>query len=147
MTGILLSACTESVDINEIRKELMNVDREFSERSRQVGNHQAFLEYAAPDAVLLKQKHLPIVGKREIREHFELQSDTAYVLTWKPSYARASSSGDFGYTYGIYTLKSKNNPSEINRGTYVTIWKKTKKGKWRFVLDSGNSGLGNSNTE
>ena len=28
------------------------------------------------------------------------------------------------------------------RGTYVTIWKKQANGRWKFVLDSGNEGVG-----
>ena len=30
----------------------------------------------------------------------------------------------------------------IEQGTYVSIWKKDKIGAWKFVLDSGNQGIG-----
>ena len=139
---LIATACDKAGTTEKLREELLNTDRKFSERSKEVGNQQAFLEYAASDAVLLKQNQLPIIGRRDIRQHFSNQSDKAYVLTWKPSYAKIAESGDLGYTYGIYTMKVKNNPKELYRGTYVTIWEKNKKGKWRFVLDSGNSGIG-----
>jgi ketosteroid isomerase-like protein len=139
----IIFSCGQKVNKDKLKEELLQTDREFSERSEEVGNHQAFLEYAAPDAVLLMQNQLPIVGKREIKEHFNTQNDTAYTLTWKPSYARIAKAGDMGYTYGIYTLKELNEEGTIHQGTYVTIWEKNKKGKWRFLLDSGNSGLGN----
>jgi ketosteroid isomerase-like protein len=29
----------------------------------------------------------------------------------------------------------------VYQGTYTTFWKKDKKGKWKFVLDTGNDGL------
>jgi ketosteroid isomerase-like protein len=32
-------------------------------------------------------------------------------------------------------------------GTYVTIWKKGQNGNWKFVLDTGNQGLGKKNVE
>ena len=140
---ISFSACNKKNKSENLKKELIQTDKEFSNRSKEVGNHQAFLEYAAPGAVLLKQNHLPIIGKRDIRQHFEEQSDSAFTLTWNPSYAKIAERGDMGYTYGIYTLKTKQEPFETYRGTYVSIWEKNKKGKWRFVLDSGNSGLRN----
>ena len=37
---------------------------------------------------------------------------------------------------------------EVTReGTYVTIWKKDADGNWKFVLDTGNQGLGVKNEE
>jgi ketosteroid isomerase-like protein len=141
---ILFSACSQQEKMDQLKEELLKTDKAFSSRSKEVGNHKAFLEYAAPEAVLLMQNHIPIIGKREIREYFDSQSDTVYTLTWKPSYARIAESGDLGYTYGIYTMKTKEKPYDTYRGTYVSIWEKNKKGKWRFVLDSGNSGLGDN---
>jgi ketosteroid isomerase-like protein len=50
-----------------------------------------------------------------------------------------SQSGDLGYTYGTYLMKD--GASEV-RGTYVTVWRKRPDGRWKYVLDSGNQGLG-----
>jgi ketosteroid isomerase-like protein len=30
----------------------------------------------------------------------------------------------------------------VLRGTYVSVWKKQKDGKWKFMLDTGNEGIG-----
>jgi ketosteroid isomerase-like protein len=139
----LFSFCSNKQDLEKERQDLLETDKTFSERSEEVGNHQAFLEYAAPEAVLLKRNYSPIVGRREIREHFSNQSDSSYTLTWKPSYAKIAESGDMGYTYGVYTLTAKDAEKKKYYGTYVTIWEKNKKGNWRFLLDSGNSGIQN----
>lgn len=45
-----------------------------------------------------------------------------------------------GYTYGIYTLKTPDREM-MRKGTYVSVWIK-EEGVWRFVLDSGNEGVG-----
>jgi hypothetical protein len=44
-----------------------------------------------------------------------------------------------GYTYGIYTLIVNDS---AYKGTYVTIWQKQADGTWKFVLDTGNEGVG-----
>jgi ketosteroid isomerase-like protein len=51
-------------------------------------------------------------------------------------------SGELGYTYGIYEVRSRGGIKTIGEGTYVTIWKKDRQGNWKFVLDAGNEGLG-----
>jgi ketosteroid isomerase-like protein len=38
----------------------------------------------------------------------------------------------------VRTIKSN---GVISRGTYVTIWEKQKDGTWKFVMDTGTSGL------
>ena len=62
-------------------------------------------------------------------------------LTWTPVKAEMSASGDLGYTYGNYVLKSKNKEGKIvpNYGKYMSIWKKQKDGSWKVVADMGNS--------
>lgn len=139
---MLLFGCSQQTDNSKLKSELLRVDREFSARSAEAGNNQAFIEYAAPEAVLLKKNYYPIVGKREIREHLENIPDSTYTLTWKPSYAKVAESGELGYTFGVYTMKTVAKPVKTYHGTYVTIWEKNNKDQWRFVLDSGNSGTG-----
>ena len=62
-------------------------------------------------------------------------------LTWTPIKAEMSASGDLGYTYGtyIYTVKNKNGKLVANYGKYTSIWKKQKDGRWKVVVDMGNS--------
>ncbi|HQB79140.1 MAG TPA: hypothetical protein PLJ52_12430 [Tenuifilaceae bacterium] len=38
-------------------------------------------------------------------------------------------------------MVSSKETEQESQGTYVTIWKQNANGYWRFVLDSGNSGL------
>lgn len=140
---IVLVGCTDHIDIDKEKEKLMQTDINFSNRSIEVGNHQAFLEYAASDAVLLKPNHMPIIGKVAIEQHFNLSSDSIYQLSWQPSFARVAESGELGYTFGFYQLEiiEGEEKGKIYKGTYTSIWEKNAKGNWRFVLDTGNSGL------
>lgn len=130
-------------DIEKEKEALKQVDIEFSNLSMEKGMNYAFLSYVADDGVLLRPKNYPIEGIEKVKESLG-DSDTSFTLTWSPLFADISESLELGYTYGIYelTIKSKDDKPNVQKGTYLTIWKKDKDGKWKFVLDTGNAGLG-----
>lgn len=125
-----------------IADALKKADIEFSNLSKEKGVKEAFLIYASENGVLLRPFMMPIVGYDEVRKFME-EGDSNFQLTWEPLYADVSTSGDMGYTYGLYTaaFKDETGMEKTSRGTYVSIWKKDKDGNWKFVLDSGNPGL------
>ncbi|PKP10085.1 MAG: hypothetical protein CVU09_08125 [Bacteroidetes bacterium HGW-Bacteroidetes-4] len=135
LTLVIISACSGSST-----QEVIDTDLAFSELSASQGMNHAFLTYAHDSAVMLRKNHEPILGSRAMHELFNAP-DSSFTLTWKPSYATIAQSGELAYTYGIYTLTAG---QDTSFGTYVTIWKKTAQG-WRWVLDSGNAGLGIKN--
>lgn len=117
--------------------EILNADREFSKRSAEIGIRKAYYEYMSDDAVLLRPQTQPLKGASAV-EYLSLVNDEDYTLTWEPSDATIASSGDMGFSYGIYELTSQ---SETYKGTYVNIWKKQRDGTWKFVLNAGNQGI------
>jgi ketosteroid isomerase-like protein len=138
--ALTLTACPTSHINKEAawRNEIIKTDKEFSALSSKVGMKKAFIEFIDDDGVLLRPDHPPIVGASAI-EFLSEQNDSSYTLTWEPATASVAASGDLGYSYGIYNLQLQDT---LLHGTYVSIWKK-KEGKWKFVLDTGNPGLGN----
>ena len=136
-------SCNTKINTGEEKEKLLQTDIAFSNRSVEVGNHQAFLEFASPDVVLLKPNSYPVVGKKAMKDLYAELSDSSYRLTWKPSYGKVSESGDLGYTFGIYLLEvvKGKQKGQMSQGTYCTVWEKNAKGEWRFVLDTGNPGL------
>jgi len=127
---------------------LLEIDREFARLSVEKGANESFLTYLDDDCVLLRPNRNPVLGRQKIEEMFSTP-DTSFTLRWEPLFADIARSGDLGYTYGIYKVEM-NSPEgkPITReGTYVTIWKKDQDGKWKFVLDTGNQGLGKNNGE
>jgi ketosteroid isomerase-like protein len=117
-------------------QELQRVDAEFSEFSRKHGMRKAFLEFIDDDGVMMKDNSMPLRGAPAI-ESISSLNDSSVMLTWEPIGGDIANSGELGYTYGVYELKDS---VTSQQGTYVTIWKKQKDGKWKFVLDSGNQG-------
>lgn len=133
-------SCDQQVKIVEksaSADEILKADVAFSDMSRQVGMKKAFLEYIDDEGVLLRKDHMPIVGADAI-DFLSSINDSGFTMTWQPSKAEIASSGDLGFTYGIYQLKAQDT---VYKGTYVSIWKKQSNGSWKFVLDSGNEGI------
>lgn len=136
----LFSSCdykTDTIVKKPSAEEMLQADRAFSDMSRQVGMKKAFLQYIDNDGVLLRPGHPPIVGAEAI-DFLSQVNDTAYTLTWKPYKGEVAGSGEMGFTYGVYELKTKDT---VFNGTYVSIWKKQSDGDWKFILDSGNEGI------
>ena len=148
LTILVLPGCKPANNRERARKELIEVDLEFARRSISDGPNYAFLNFIDDSCVLLRPNRLPVVGREKIEEMFR-NPDKSFTLDWQPMFAEASESGDLGYTYGIYTIQMDSPEGNIvtKEGTYVTIWKKGKDGKWKFVLDSGNQGIGTNSEE
>ena len=122
------------------KMEMMDADRAFSKMSEEKGMKTAFIEYLDSNGVLLRPNHLPIAGADAV-DFLIQQNDTDYTMSWEPRNGVIAKSGELGYTYGIYALRPSTKDTVIY-GTYVSIWKKEKGGRWKYVLDSGNEGLG-----
>ena len=135
-----LISCSNYSGLETLRQELIDADLAFSELSREKGMNHAFLSYCADDGVLLRPESMPVTGKEAIRELISQNDDSVIQLTWEPSDAKVSKSGDMGFTYGIFTMKLKDGTAS-QQGTYVSVWIKEKDG-WKFALDTGNDGLG-----
>ena len=145
---LVLSACQEfSFRKKDERIDALNAmqqtDADFSETSRRKGFKAAFLEYIDEDGALLRPNRMPIVGADAV-EYLSAINDSTVQLTWEPLGGDVAKAGDMGYTYGTYLMKDSASES---RGTYVTIWRKDPEGKWKFVLDTGNQGLGEAATD
>jgi len=130
----------ESIKLNAIQ-EILQTDRSFSSYSKTFGMKKAFLKYAHDSVVMLKTNSMPLVGKTALENSYMNLDDSKFTLTWIPSFANVSESGDLGYSYGIYTLTFIDESQSPEQGTYCSIWKRNKTREWRFVLDSGNEGL------
>jgi ketosteroid isomerase-like protein len=131
------------VDLQKEIEALKQVDIEFSALSASHGMKEAFLTYIADDGILLRPYSLPITGYEAVKKFLDENGGGDFTLTWTPIYADVSIAGDMGYTYGVYdlSLKDSDGKDQLHRGTYVSIWKKDKFGKWKFTLDTGNPGL------
>lgn len=135
---IAAGACTPLKKISV--DDIINADRKFSARAGAVGYGKAFIEFAHPDAVILRKNSMPVVGREAIAAIYSQVDTTGIKFSWEPISGQISKSGELGFTYGTYTLQKN---GQILRGTYASIWKKDITGEWKYILDTGNEGIGN----
>ena len=111
------------------RAMLLKLEKEFSERSASKGAVSAFEAYLSYAVRLLRQ-NTDLITNREAA--LVSISGAAGKLTWQPAFSDISNSGDLGYTYGVFELKSRD--TIVERGSYVRVWKKQNY-KWQVVID------------
>ena len=140
LAGMMTVSCNnqKTVDVSKDADAIMQADRAFSEMSKKKGMRSAFIQYADSATVLLRAGYFPIKGK-DAFEHLQNINDSVFTLSWTPENAGMALSGDMGYTYGIYTFQDKDTTFQ---GTYVSIWQKQADGSWKYILESGNPGVG-----
>jgi len=141
LMAMVFSSCKSLPDpatMEQWKQEVRDVERDFSAMAGEAGIREAFIHYAADDAVLMRGDQL-ISGKQKIREHF--QSTTSAPrdekLSWKPDFVDVSASGDLAYTYGNYTYSYTDSTGTTveHKGVFHTVWKRQADGSWRFVWD------------
>lgn len=124
----------------QAKLDLMDADEAFAQTCSTKGLKEAYLNFIDSNGVMLRTDAMPMEGADAVDYIIALQ-DTGYVMSWKPTQANIAASGELGYTFGIYTIT----PSLVDTvlyGNYVTIWKKQNDGKWKFILQSNNEGIG-----
>ena len=137
---ILVASCNNG-NVDAYREEIIKADKEFSDYSVEHGMKAAFLAYADERVIMLRDNHYPAVGKNRLDSLFGSLDDSSFTLSWEPMDAISSRSGDLGFSYGTYSMSLKGD-STVERGTYVSVWARQESGAWKYVLDSGNTGLG-----
>ncbi len=130
---------TKFVEANKL--SLIKADEDFYTASTIYGTGRAFIDFADDSVILLRQQHFPITGKSELTKLYLNHDTDKTTLQWKPIKAEVSPDGQLGYTIGnwTYTGRDEHGIPANQYGNYITIWKKQADGKWKYVLDGGNS--------
>jgi len=132
-----LIACNKEPDKSQSEKwkrEIMETENKFSNMASEVGIHNAFIVYAAEDAVLMRNDDL-VMSKKYIDLFYKNKNSKG--LAWTPDFVDVAASGDLGYTYGHYTFSHTDSTGKliVNKGIFHTVWKRQSDGNWRFVWD------------
>jgi len=131
---IILSSCKANQD--DLRKEVLETEHAFAEMATEKGIAEAFVFFAADNAVLLRNDII-IEGKESIKNLFEGSPEEGVSLVWEPDYIDVSSSGDLAYTYGKYTYSVRDSTgNDVSAtGIFHTVWKRQEDGSWKYVWD------------
>ena len=113
-------------------RDLLKADSAFAAMSAARGAKQAFLAYAAEQAVSFGAGVKMNEGREAIGAAFD-NFPAGAVLEWRPVAVEIAKSGDLGCTVGEATISSLHHYSK-----YLTIWKRQTDKTWKFVADGGN---------
>lgn len=130
-----LAACGPSVNVEQEREALLQLDREWSQSTSDV---EKFVSYYSSDAKFYPPGMPLISGAEAIKEAYgQLSLTPGFSLRWTPAEADISSSGDLGYVTGSFDLTA-NDPAGkpvVERGKYLAVYKKQDDGQWKVVRD------------
>ena len=135
-------ACNPEIDGNAELEELIQTDKDFNDLAQKEGVRKAFDDFADENSLMLPNFNQPVFGREALSEFLSSENDEGE-LRWSPESGEVSRSGDLGYTWGryTYTFIDSGNTEGSSHGKYVTIWKKQKDGKWKWLVDIGNQNL------
>jgi ketosteroid isomerase-like protein len=120
----------------EVERQLMNVDRAFSDMAAQKGMAAAFGAYMDPRDGLVVRPGGLAEGAAQIGQVMAA-TPAGVTLTWTPDHVYVSNAGDFGMTSGRFTRAA--GAGAPAQGRYVTVWRKNNSGEWKALADIGNA--------
>lgn len=94
------------------------------------GVAQAYQQFTAGDARVLRDGHFPAIGKKAI---FALMAEKNGDWSWETMRGVESRDRDIAYSFGTAILHPSRDKAE--HFNFVRIWKKDSLGGWRIVLD------------
>jgi uncharacterized protein (TIGR02246 family) len=100
------------------------------------------LSFFADTAILMAPKSSAVEGKENIRKVWQqMLALPGPGLSFLSTRVEVARSGDLAWEQGTYEFATRDERGEttIERGTYVTVWKKQPTGDWRVVGDIHNT--------
>lgn len=127
--GKIVTDPTKARDFHLSR--VQNGEQIFLETMRKSGTMRSLDAFIDPHVRIYRQGENPIVGSDAIRAYFSVRP---YLTSWKPMFVDAASSGDLGYAYGSYELRTgEDTEKETEKGYYIRVWKLVEKNQWKIV--------------
>ena len=137
---MLLSSCTVEIEKDSLEKwknEIVQAEMNFSAMAAEKGIPEAFISYAAEDAVLMRNNRL-VVGKQDLIAYLENQPSKAMdeKLSWKPDFVDVSASGIWAIPMATSTIHIKIHWLHRRKQRFFhTVWKKQDDGSWKFLWE------------
>jgi ketosteroid isomerase-like protein len=119
--------------------DVLATDRAFAALAKAKGARAAFTEYADSKAIMFRSGVGPVKGVEDIGRIFT-QPPVATPV-WDPEAAEVAASGDLAYSWGQFTWTPVPGGPLAGKppytGYYVSIWKRQRNGRWKWVVDVG----------
>lgn len=131
--ALLLTAVSlllASFAVSAAPPSLIQNEYDFAKAAANHGVRDAFLMYLDRQAITL------VPQPANAYQVYTDRKPSRTKLSWYPSFALLSSSGDFGVDTGPWTAKwTENGKTQDGYGQWLTVWHRSKDGKWRILFD------------
>lgn len=111
--------------------QLIAAENYFNLKVEEKGLKKAFLTVSDDYTIAFRPGPVPA------KQFYKEQPDSIGYLKLQPVLAKISKSDDWGFTAGPYVFKQSASASQSFYGTYLSVWKKNKRGIWRLAMDAG----------
>ncbi|HWS85802.1 MAG TPA: nuclear transport factor 2 family protein [Pyrinomonadaceae bacterium] len=129
-------AALSPAEVDAARQSLAEAERALSDASASEGFRAALLARADDGVRFYRQGTYPLVGREAFARAIKVLGE---YVTWKPLKTDVSASGDLGYAYGSYELRTKQTDEKpAVTGHYARVWKRGGGGPWRVVFNVAN---------
>jgi len=131
MTSLMLVASVSGAATNaELKEEVRQTETAFA-KTMADRDHAAFASFLATDTVFFGRGVLR--GKAAVADAWKSSyQGQAAPFSWAPEHVEVLDSGELGFSSGPVF-----DPAGKRVGTFNSVWRKEKDGKWRIVFDNG----------
>ena len=136
--GQLSSKQSDEARVAAEKELLMRADTEFDSTTAK-NRLEGWTAYFAENGSMLPGAGMPISGIAAIRKAMaDSFADSTFDIRWRPTEAGIIVPHMYGYTIGRSEIKQKEKEGRrmIQRGMYLSIWKRQADGTWKIVLDT-----------
>lgn len=140
---IAITGCTKKTDVKSEAEALRKADLEWSNTAG-AKDADGFVAAMAENGSILPSNTTIHTGRKAIRQWFsDISAIPGFAVSWKPTRAEVSESGELGYTVGTYEfqIKDKTGNTIKDVGKYMRIWKKDQDGTWKIAFAIANTDL------
>jgi uncharacterized protein (TIGR02246 family) len=140
---LILIACKEKAPDTAADEKAIRDNEAAWVNDWQAKDADKIVSHYAPDAVLLITNMPAIKGSDAIKSGIgPMLKDPHMSLTFSPTLVVIAKGDDMAYTQGVYTMtytEPRTGSTLIEKGKYVTVYKKQDDGTWKAVEDIDNA--------
>jgi ketosteroid isomerase-like protein len=130
------------VDPQSIVAAVKAADTQWS-KAAEAHNILGVMSFYADNASILPPNAEMVSKTPDMRKVWTDMLTPATTLTWTPGNVEVAASGDIAYDEGFYLMTTKvaKGKPVLDRGKYLTVWRKQTDGSWKAIADMWSSDL------
>ena len=128
---LLLTAAPAPAQQDTALASMVAAELAFAAQAEREGIRPAFLAWLGDSATIFMPD--PVNG----RVFYTQAPATPARLSWYPSIADISSTGDLGYTSGPFEYRAASPDTGVAHGQFASVWRRGADGVWKVELDLG----------